>query len=489
MPVKSHFINNRWTEGNGTVLRSNNPASGEIIWQGRAATVEEIDQAVAAATGAFHSWSGLKLEDRLTCLEAFHEKLSEGAERLSELISLETGKPRWESQSELQSMLAKIAITVDAYNNRCGTIKETHSDIASVTSYRPLGVVAVLGPFNMPGHLPNGHIVPAILAGNTIVFKPSSQTPLVAQFMIELWETAGIPSGVINLVQGGAITGKVLSEHPRLDGLFFTGSEATGRTLHRAFGGYPEKMLVLEMGGNNPLVVYKVANHQAAAYLTIVSSFITAGQRCSCARRLIVPNGPDGDNFVDCLVETARKIKVGQYTDFPEPFMGPVISAQSAEALLEAQQKILKLGGKCLIETHPLGQTEAMLSPGIIDVTSVENREDKELFGPLLQLVRVPDFDSALNEANNTRFGLSAGLLCDDFDYYKEFRRKIKAGVINWNRPTTGASSRMPFGGTGASGNHRPGAYFTIDHCVYPVASMETGSAMIPDAVFPGLQS
>ncbi|MHB8202934.1 MAG: succinylglutamate-semialdehyde dehydrogenase [Desulfomonilaceae bacterium] len=489
MPVKSHFINNRWTEGNGAVLHSTNPASGEIIWQGRAATVDEIDQAVAAATGAFHGWSGLSIEDRLTYLEAFHEKLSEGAERLSELISLETGKPRWESRSELQSMLEKIVITVDAYNNRCGTIKETHSDITSVTSYRPLGVVAVLGPFNMPGHLPNGHIVPAILAGNTIVFKPSSQTPLVAQFMIELWETAGIPSGVINLVQGGAITGKVLSEHSRLDGLFFTGSEAIGRALHRAFGGYPEKMLVLEMGGNNPLVAYKVANHKAAAYLTIVSSFITAGQRCSCARRLIVPNGRNGDNFVDCLVETAQKIKVGKYTEFPEPFMGPVISDQATEKLLDAQLRMLTQGGKALIETQRLGETGAMISPGIIDVTSVENREDKEFFGPLLQLVRVPDFGSALNEANNTRFGLSAGLLCDDFDYYKEFRRKIKAGVINWNRPTTGASSRMPFGGVGSSGNYRPGGYFTVDQCVYPVASMETQSAMIPDAVFPGLES
>ncbi|MGC8604004.1 MAG: succinylglutamate-semialdehyde dehydrogenase, partial [Desulfomonilaceae bacterium] len=350
------------------------------------------------------------------------------------------------------------------------------------------GVVGVLGPFNMPGHLPNGHIVPAMLAGNTIVFKPSSQTPLVAQFMIELWETAGIPSGVINLVQGGAITGNILSEHPRLDGLFFTGSEAIGKALHRAFGGHPQKLLVLEMGGNNPLVVYKVANHKVAAYLTIVSSFITAGQRCSCARRLIVPIGPNGDNFLDCLVETVRKMKVGQYTDFPEPFMGPVISAQSAEALLEAQHKILKLGGKCLIESHSLGQTKTMLSPGIIDVTSVQNREDKELFGPLLQLVRVPDFGSALDEANNTRFGLTAGLLCDHFDYYKEFRRKIKAGVINWNRPTTGASSRMPFGGVGSSGNHRPGGYFTVDHCIYPVASMEANHIDFPGEVFPGFQ-
>ena len=489
MMGKGHFINNIWTEGNGTVLRSNNPATGDIIWQGRAATVDEIDHAVAAADMAFAGWAGLNLQDRINYLLAFQDQLSMRREHMVELISMETGKPKWEAITEVQSMIAKVGITVEAYNNRCGTIKETHSDITGVTSYKPIGVVAVLGPFNMPGHLPNGHIVPAVLAGNTVVFKPSSQTPLVAQFMIELWGKIGIPRGVINLVQGGSATGKLLSEHPLLNGLFFTGSEAIGKALHREFGGHPEKMLVLEMGGNNPLVVHKVANHQAAAYLTIVSSFITAGQRCSCARRLIVPRGTDGDNFVDCLVETVRKIKVGKYTEFPEPFMGPVISVQSADCLLAAQQRFLKWGGKALIEAQHLGETGSMLSPGIIDVTSVENREDKELFGPLLQLVRVPDLDSAMNEANNSRFGLTAGLLCDDFGYYKEFRRKIKAGVINWNRPTTGASSRMPFGGTGASGNYRPGGYFAIDHCVYPVASMETQSVMVPDVVFPGLQS
>ncbi len=487
MSGKNHFINNTWIEGTGTIFRSNDPATGEIIWQGRTATAKEIDLAVFAANNAFQSWAGLSLQDRVNYLQTFRDRLSASTDRLAESISRETGKPKWESLSEVNSMIAKIAVTVESYHDRCRTKLESISGTATITQFKPLGVVAVLGPFNMPCHLPNGHIVPAILAGNTVVFKPSSQAPLVAELMIELWEASGVPNGVINLVQGGSVTGKALSEHPDLDGLFFTGSESVGKDIHRAFGGHPEKILVLEMGGNNPLVIYKVSNPQAAAYLTVISAYITAGQRCSCARRVIVPKGADGDNFVECLLETVRKIKVGHYTDLPEPFMGPVISTQSAEQLLAIQRQLVNQGGKALVEMRSHREMGAMLSPGIVDVTSIKNREDTELFGPLLQLIRVPDFDLALIEANNTSYGLTAGLLCDDLDLYEEFRRSIRAGVVNWNRQTTGASSRMPFGGVGSSGNHRPGAYFMVDHCVYPVASIEAENLSMPASVIPGL--
>jgi succinylglutamic semialdehyde dehydrogenase len=319
------------------------------------------------------------------------------------------------------------------------------------------------------------------------VLKPSSQAPLVAEFIIKLWESTGIPAGVVNLVQGGSDTGRALSEHPRLMGLFFTGSAATGKALHRGFGGFPDKILVLEMGGNNPQVVYEVSNPQAAAYLTVISAYITSGQRCSCARRLIVTEGRSGDDFLECLLEMVKKIKVGCYTESPEPFMGPVISKQSAEKLLTAQQRLVNAGGKILVEMRSQGEIINMLSPGLIDVTSVDKREDEELFGPLLQLIRVPDFDSAIRESNNTKYGLAASLLCDKVEFYEKFLGRIRAGVINWNRQTTGADASMPFGGVGTSGNHRPGAYFTADHCSYPVASIEAERIAMPDNVLPGI--
>ncbi|MCL5123180.1 MAG: succinylglutamate-semialdehyde dehydrogenase [Deltaproteobacteria bacterium] len=488
MADKSHFINNVWSAGIGTDMTSNNPASGQTVWQGKAATDSEVDLAVRTAAKAFECWVDSDYKDRMRYLDIFGQRVVTNGERLAELICEETGKPKWEASAEVNSVAAKIAITLEAYQKRLKIIKHTESGFSSITSYRPLGVVAVLGPFNMPAHLPNGHIVPALLAGNTVVFKPSSQTPSVAQFLVELWEASGIPGGVINLLQGGSRTGQVLVQHPVVKGVFFTGSESTGKTIHRMLGGCPEKMLALEMGGNNPLIVHKVSNNQAAVYLTVVSAYITSGQRCSCARRLIVPTGSEGDTFLNCLVETVSKIRVGDYKQFPEPFMGPLISTGAAQDLLESQEKLLSQGARSLVEVKILNQNRAMLSPGIIDVTSVKKREDKEIFGPLLQLIRVSDFDSAIAEANNTRFGLTAGLFSDDHDCYSAFFHKIRTGVVNRNRQTTGASSRLPFGGTGASGNHRPGGYFTIDYCAYPVASMESESVTIPQTILPGIQ-
>ena len=488
MADKSHFIDNVWSEGVGTIISSSNPSSGGIIWQGRSATESEVDLAVKAALGAFENWAGLDYKDRMKYLDAFRRQIVTNAGQLAETICRETGKPKWEASAEVDAVAAKIDISLEAFQKRLKPTRDNLNEVSGIISYRPIGVVSVLGPFNMPAHLPNGHIVPALLAGNTVVFKPSSQTPLVGQFMIELWETAGIPPGVINLVQGGSDAGRALVEHPTVKGVFFTGSESTGKTIHRMLGGCPEKLLALEMGGNNPLIAHKVSNNLVAAYLTIISAFITSGQRCSCARRLIVPTGKEGDIFIDSLVDMASKIRVGDYKQLPEPFMGPVISAGAARSILESQDKLFSRGAQSLLEVRLLNETGAMLSPGIIDVTSVRDREDEEIFGPLLQLIRVDDFDSAVAEADNSRFGLTAGLLSDDHDCYSLFFRKTRVGVINWNRPTTGASSRLPFGGTGASGNYRPGGYFTMDHCVYPVASLEAGGMTAPQKILPGIQ-
>jgi len=485
--AKSHFIDGHWTDGAGAAFESHDPATGQVVWQGWAATGEEIDRAVVAARKASESWADLPLQQRIFFLQQFAEQLKAHRAELAEAISREAGKPRWEALGEVDSMIGKVPVSIDAFNERRRPVEHEAAGGVAAMRFKPYGVVAVFGPFNFPGHLPNGHIVPALLAGNTVVFKPSELTPLVGQKTIELWEAAGLPAGVINLVQGGRETGATLAAQPGIDGLFFTGSSAVGKALSRAFADHPDKILALEMGGNNPLIVHEATDVDAAAYLTIQSAFITAGQRCTCARRLIVPAGEAGDAFLDRLVSMTRDIRVGKYTDDPEPFTGPVISAGAADRVLAAQEELKQKGGRELLELRRMGDSPAMLSPGLIDVTAIDSRPDTEIFGPLLQVIRVKDFAAAIDEANHTSYGLAAGLLSDNRKLYDEFFRRIRAGVVNWNRQTTGASGSLPFGGVGESGNHHPSGYWAADYCSYPVASLENPKLSMPGQLTPGI--
>jgi succinylglutamic semialdehyde dehydrogenase len=191
------------------------------------------------------------------------------------------------------------------------------------------------------------------------------------------------------------------------------------------------------------------------------------------------------EDFIGRFVRMTRNIRVGKYTDSPEPFMGPVISPAAAKRVLDAQDELLKRGATALLPMKRLDD-RAMLSPGILDVTHID-RTDVEIFGPLLQVIRVRDFDEAIREANNTRYGLAAALFSDDRALYEEFFCRIRAGVVNWNRPTTGASGALPFGGIGRSGNHRPSGYFAVDYCAYPIASMESPKLEMPKTLTPGI--
>jgi succinylglutamic semialdehyde dehydrogenase len=487
MAAKSQFIEGQWSQGAGKSFTSLDPATEEAVWDGAASDAADIDRAVQAARKATTEWASAPLPRRIYFLQHFVDQLKSHRAELAEAISLETGKPRWESLGEVDSMIGKIPASIDAFNELRRPVEHEVAGGIAATRFKPYGVVAVFGPFNFPGHLPNGHIVPALLAGNTVVFKPSELAPLVGQKTVELWEAADLPAGVLNLVQGGRDTGGLLAAHPGLDGLFFTGSETAGRALSRAFADHPDKILALEMGGNNPLIVHEVADLDAAAYLTIQSAFLTAGQRCTCARRLIVPDGTAGDAFIERVRKTAERLRVGRYTDEPEPFMGPLISAGAADRVLSAQAALMKQGSKPLLETHRVGSSRAMLSAGLMDVTSVKNRPDAEIFGPFLQVIRVPDFQAAIEEANRTSYGLAAGLLSDNRELYDQFFRQIRAGVVNWNRQTTGASGSLPFGGVGLSGNNRPSGYYAADYCSYPVASLENPKLSLPSQLAPGI--
>jgi len=330
-------------------------------------------------------------------------------------------------------------------------------------------VMAVYGPYNFPGHLPNGHIVPALLAGNTVVFKPSEETPWTAERTVELWAQAGLPSGVLNLVQGAKEAGVALAKQD-LNGLLFTGSSTTGKILHQQFAGRPEVLLALEMGGNNPLIVDDNVNVDQAINIVLQSAFLSAGQRCTCTRRLILVKSEQTQSIIDGLQSNIAKLIVGNHDDQPEPFMGPVVNQQTVRALLSAQEELARLGGRILSEVKMQSDQSYLLSPGLIDMTGAKPSPDEEWFGPLLQLRVVNTFDEALELANDTRFGLAAGLISDDVSHQHQFQLEIEAGVVSINQPTAGASSELPFGGVGASGNHRPSAFYAADYCAWPQA-------------------
>jgi succinylglutamic semialdehyde dehydrogenase len=481
---QSHYLDGRWIESNGPLIKSENPATGEALWSAKSASKETVTAAVAAAGEAFASWRLLSFEQREACVMSFKEVLQQRQEELGLAIHEETGKPLWESKTEIAAMIGKVGLSVTAYHGRTGTSKNENNGVVAELAHRPIGVFAVLGPYNFPGHLPNGHIVPALLAGNTVVFKPSELTPRFGELMIACWEQAGVPKGVVNLVQGGRETGDALVNAQHVNGVLFTGSSKTGHAIHKALGGQPEKMLALEMGGNNPLLVERVADLSAAVYTIIQSAFLSAGQRCTCARRLILIDSTDNRKLLESLCSATKNLKVGSDDSC---FMGPLISNGAADGAQKFEQELLQLGAKSLVALQRRESNRPLLTPGIIDVTGVEGIADEECFGPLLQIEWVANIDEGLAKANNTRYGLSAGLLSDEQSAWDYFYPRINAGIVNFNRPLTGASGSAPFGGIGASGNFRPGAYYAADYSAYPIASMLSDKVELPAALAPGV--
>jgi len=485
--MSTHYIDGQWHAGQGAPFHVHNPATGSEIWTGKAASALQIEAACHAARQRSTTWANTPLDERIALCLRFRDLVRDQGEALARLISLEIGKPLWEARTEVASMANKVDISVQAYRARTGEVASTMAEGNAVLRHRPHGVFGILGPYNFPGHLPNGHIVPALIAGNTIVFKPSEYAPQTAIKTAALWEQAGLPAGVFNLVNGAGEVGIALAANPTLDGILFTGSYQTGAALHRQFAGQPSKLLALEMGGNNALIVWDVAQRDAAVHHAIVSAFISAGQRCTCARRLIIEDSARGQAFLERLVGVASQIGIGAFDQDPAPFMGPVVSVQVAQRLLAAQEQLLESGGKALLTMRSMAVGTGFLSPGIIDVSHAHAVPDQEWFGPLLQVIRVKDFDAALIQANATAYGLAAGLLSDDEALWKKFLLQARAGIVNWNRPTTGAASTAPFGGIGQSGNHRPSAYYAADYCAYPVASIENPLLDMPQQLPPGL--
>lgn len=469
------YIDGKWCEGSGPRFNNTCPATGDIVWEGKSAGPQDVTAAIDSSRRAFVHWSRLPQGDRTAVLERYAEEIGKRADAIATTISRDMGKVLWETRAEAATMKAKVAVSIAAQNERAGSKFETAAFGSSHLTHRAHGVMAVFGPFNFPGHLPNGHIVPALLAGNTCVFKPSELAPGVAALMAEAVEAAGLPEGCLNIVHGTRETGGALL-NADINGLLFTGSANTGVFFHKHFAGRPDVILALEMGGNNPLIIWDPASVEAAGDIAAQSAFLTTGQRCSCARRIILPEGKFGDDVIEAIIARAKALKIGSW-DEEGVFMGPLVSEAAARAATDFQMMLSKAGGKSLRRLKRMDRGGGFVTAGVIDVTEAHHVPDEELFGPLMQVTRVKTFDEALTRANATRYGLSGGLVSDDDALWVKAHREMRAGILNRNRPTAGASGAMPFGGPGLSGNFRPGAYYAADYCAWPQASQVSDKA------------
>jgi succinylglutamic semialdehyde dehydrogenase len=490
--VRGNYIQGafRLPEDPGGVIRDVNPGDpsdvvGEFPWQ-----VDTIDEAIASARGAFSSWRDTPQAERSALLRRYADALARRKEQMAEAISREMGKALWEARGEAGAMVAKVGITLE---DGLRLVADHQPDgVQGRVRYLPRGVMAVIGPFNFPGHLPNGHIVPALATGNTVIFKPASHTPMVGQIMAECFDEAGLPPGVFNLVQVPGRHCDALVSHADVDGVLFTGSTGVGMRIEALTLEQHWKLTALEMGGKNAAIVLDDAPFDLALYEVLTGAFLTTGQRCTATSRIICQRGI-ADRFAAKLAEATKALKVGVQSD-PNIFMGPLIDRRAAEAFdvwqrtAEAEgAETLAAGG--LLEAPPIAGG-AYVRPSLHRVHTVDDSSSyqrEELFAPDAAIYTVDTLEEAMALADDTEYGLAASIFTAQESAYLEMVRHVRAGVINWNRSTVGASSKLPFGGLKASGNGHPAALFSTLYCTYPVASLENDKPFDPDGLLPGI--
>ncbi len=469
----SNYINGQFRPIPGETIVSRDPSDPErVIWSG-GEEVDHLDEAVAAAQAALPTWSSTSFEDRRDLLLRWKEVTGRHVDALAGLITDEMGKTLAESRFEAAALAAKVDITLGEHS--LGRVTEYDVPVNETRSgrcrYKPFGVMSVIGPFNFPAHLANGQVLPALLTGNTVVFKPSEKTPGVGQKIAEMMEEAGAPAGVFNLVQGGPAVASGLVNHEDIDGILFTGSWPVGRKILEANLDRPGRIIALEMGGNNPAVVLDDAPLKLAVLECVRASFATTGQRCTCTRRIIVQRGI-ADRFISAYCKAASTLLVGPGRSETPVFMGPLVTAAARESVLNYQRGQHDAGARVLVEATALDRPGHFITPGVIEVDRFTIDRDCEVFGPLAQICIVDNLDEAIEQSNATRYGLAAAIFTRDETSFERFFHRVNSGCVNWNNGTAGATGKLPFGGRGFSGNNRPAGAFASDFCAYPVASM-----------------
>lgn len=479
----SDYINGRFAPIKGHAVVSRNPAQpAQVIWSG-APNIAHVEEAVKAARSALSDWSAKSIDERAAMLRKWAEITTANAQRIAELITDEMGKTLAESLIEAKGLADKVSITLDRIS--LSRVADYEVAVSATRSggckFKPHGVMAVIAPYNFPAHLANGHFVPALLMGNTVVLKPSDKTPGTGQLLAELMHEIGMPRGVFNVVQGGADIASRLVAHDDIDGILFTGSWPVGRRILEANLDRPGRIIALEMGGNNPSVVMNDTHLKQAVIENVRSAFATTGQRCTCTRRIIVQRGI-AQKFIPAFAKATSMLVIGPGRSTSPVFMGPLINERAIDAVIEFQQQLYDQGGKVIEQATRVEQGSGgghFISPGVVEVERFTLDRDCEVFGPLAQIAIVDDLDEAIDQANASRYGLAASIFTADEKKFDRFFHECKAGCINWNNGTAGASSKLPFGGVKHSGNHRPAAAFSVDYCAYPVANMIEKSADI----------
>ncbi len=450
-----------------------------------------VDQAVEAARKAYLPWARLPFSERKAYLMRLKEAFETMKEQMAEAICRDTGKPKWEALTEVAALGSKIDITLNfsmdlAKEER---IANALPQVEGVIRHKPRGVMVVIGPFNFPAHLPNGHIIPSLAAGNTVILKPSEQTPLVAQVMAQCYEKAGFPPGVFNLVQGDGETGRKLVVHEAIDGILFTGSYEVGLRIKQETHNHYWKILALEMGGKNATVVWNDAQMDKAIYETLIGAYLTAGQRCSCTSRIIV-HPKIAEEFTEKFYQAAKKLTIGHWSE--NNFMGPLINAASVEKYIRFQEIANRENCESLMRGKALDMKHKgyYVTPSIHLVKKFDENsvyQKSEIFGPNVAIYQSDDFDETLKIVNSTGFGLVMALFSKDKALYEKALLEARVGLLNWNRTTNGASSKLPFGGMGKSGNDRASAHYAIQYCTVPVASLEDFTDFDITKVLPGM--
>ncbi|KAA1259995.1 N-succinylglutamate 5-semialdehyde dehydrogenase [Rubripirellula obstinata] len=472
------------SKNNSANFTSISPINGQTLWTGETTSNAVIGDVFASSAVAADRWKQQSIDARIAIVRRYAEILQQRKGEIASLITSETGKLPSEAAGEVSASIAKVKWSIEALSDRRSEtiVTPNHgadADPVRRIRYSPLGVTLVLGPFNFPLHLPGGQIIPALLAGNSVVFKPSDQSTAVGAWMTEAWSAAGLPSGVLQMIVGGIEVAQAAIDRPEVAAVFLTGSRTAGQSIHRQLAGRPEVLLALELGGNNPIVVDATADPASVANHVSYSAFVSSGQRCTCARRAVFVEGVNTEQQFSALVEKTLSLKVGMPDNDPPPQLGPLVSADAAASLKQTYDDLIAMGCRAIVPLSIDPGHPSLVSPAIVDATELSSEQTDALgamewFGPLLAVVEAANLEDAFQVASRTPYGLAASLLggtCDDFQRLVD---QVGAGVVNWNGPTTGAAGNLPFGGRGHSGNHRPAGFFAVDFCNEPVSSIET---------------
>jgi len=467
------------------LLVSTSPANpGDELGRFPIAGPVEIDAAVGRARRAFPAWRDAGLEARAAVLRRFASLAAQRAPEFATRIAREVGKALWEAQAEAGLIAPKVGVTLDEGMELVATLEASPGARAT---HHPRGVLAVLGPFNFPAHLPNGHIVPALATGNTVVFKPSELAPACGEWLAALWKDAGLPQGVLEIVHGAGETGAVLAGHEDLDGVLFTGSWATGRALQEATLDQPGKLLALELGGRNAIAVLDDADLELAVAESALSIAVTTGQRCSCASRLFVHRRLI-DEYQQRLSRVLGGMVIGAPLD-PGVFMGPLVSEAAHDKVTRLREMARDAGGERIVEVDP-DLPAPWIGPGLVRFSGTDQShayQRDEIFGPEACLYAIDDLDQAIAAINDSEYGLVASVFTRDRAAYEHAVGRVDTGLLNWNKGTTGASGKLPFGGEKRSGNGRPAGVTATVYTTRPQAHLESEAGFDPESLPPGM--